>query len=380
MEENATQIVDASLSDRYGHPMKYMRIALDACTLGRRRTGDETYVRGLLKGFAELQPKNLALHVITTSAYSGPKLEGFEWHQVPESNFFVRNFSGVPKLLSQVGVDLYHANYWARYWDSLPKVVTIHDVAFAAFPKGFKKHEVLIFNALSKRVAQKARHILTVSEFSKQEIHRFLRVPLEKITVTYNALDDCFRPADKKNADVPFILYVGNLHPRKNLVRLVEAFVKLKREHRTDLSLKIVGQKAWLYGDIFESVRKSGLESSVHFTGYVSQDELVQTYQNATVMVYPSLYEGFGLPVLEAMGCGVPVVTSKSTSLVEVAQNAAELVDPTSADSICEGIWNVISSERRRQELRARGLIRAQQFNWQTTAEKTLRVYEAVLQ
>lgn len=356
-----------------------MRIALDACTLGRRRTGDETYVRGLLNAWEAMRPDNLDLHVITTSVYDGPKNNAFKWHEIPKSNFFVRNFYSIPRLLRRIGVDLYHANYWTRYWDSFPKVVTIHDVAFAAFPKGFKKHETLIFNALGKRSAQNAKHILTVSEFSKREIHQYLKVPLEKITVTYNGLDECFRPVEKKQAPVPYILYVGNLHPRKNLVRLIEAFVKLKREHKTELKLKVVGQKAWLYGDIFESVRKSGLESSVEFTGYISQDQLVQTYQNATVMVYPSLYEGFGLPVLEAMGCGVPVVTSDSTSLAEVAGKAAELVDVRSAESICQGIWRVISSETRQQELRQRGIARAEKFSWQQTARKTLDVYQCVL-
>jgi glycosyltransferase involved in cell wall biosynthesis len=359
--------------------MKRMRIALDACTLGRRRTGDETYIRGLLNGWSAMRPNDLDLHVVTTSVYDGPKNEAFEWHVVPKSNFFVRNFYSVPRLLPQIGVDLYHANYWTRYWDAFPKVVMIHDVAFSAFPHGFKAHETLLFSALAKRSAQNAKHILTVSEFSKSEIHKHLNVPLEKITVTYNGLDDCFKPAKQKSSTAPYILYVGNLHPRKNLVRLIEAFVQLKRERQTDLVLKIVGQKAWLTAEIFESVRTSGLESSVEFTGYISQEQLVQTYQTATVMVYPSLYEGFGLPVIEAMGCGVPVVTSNSTSLAEVAGDAAELVDGHSADAICQGIWRVVSSQERQNDLRQRGLIRTRKFNWQTTAQKTLEVYRSVL-
>lgn len=366
------------LADSIVARMKRMRIALDACTLGRRRTGDETYVRGLLNAWEEIQPPNLELHVITTSEYEGPQSAAFNWHKIPKSNFFVRNFYSIPRLLKRIGVDLYHANYWTRYWDSFPKVVTIHDVAFAAYPKGFKKHETLIFNAVGKRAAQNAKHILTVSEFSKREIHKHLEVPLEKITVTYNGLDPAFKPAARKQSQTPYILYVGNLHPRKNLVRLVEAFVQLKSEHKTDVRLKIVGQKAWLYGDIFESVRASGLEGSIEFTGYISQEELVRTYQNATVMVYPSLYEGFGLPVVEAMGCGVPVVTSNSTSLAEVAGDAAELVDARSAVSIFQGIWTVLSSEDRQRELRRRGLERAQQFDWKTTACKTLEVYLSV--
>jgi glycosyltransferase involved in cell wall biosynthesis len=348
--------------------------------LGRRRTGDETYIRGLLNAWEEIRPGNLELHVVTTAAYTGPKSGAFRWHEIPKSNFFVRNFFSIPRLLPEIGVELYHANYWTRYWDSFPKVVTIHDVAFSAYPEGFKKHEVILFDALSKRAAQRAKHILTVSEFSKSEIHKHLKVPLDKITVTYNGLDPCFRPAVKKETAAPYILYVGNLHPRKNLVRLVEAFVQLKREYKTELTLKVVGQKAWLYGDIFESVRKGGLQSSVEFTGYVSQEELVKTYQNAMVMVYPSLYEGFGLPVVEAMGCGVPVVTSNSTSLAEIAGDAAELVDVQSPESICQGMWRVISSETHRQGLRQKGLARAQRFQWETAARKTLEVYRSVLQ
>ena len=356
-----------------------MRIALDACTLGRRRTGDETYNRGLLNAWSEIRPPDFDLQVITTTAYEGPKNDMFTWHVIPRSNFFARNFYHVPRLLPRIGVDLFHANYWTRYWDSFPKVVTIHDVAFAAFENAFKKVEMVVFNAMGKRVARNAKHILTVSEFSKREIHKYLNVPLDKISVTYNGLDDCFKPAEKNLKNAPYILYVGNLSPRKNLVRLIEAFVQLKREHRVELVLKIVGQKAWLYDDIFESVRKSGLQSSIEFTGYISQEQLVETYQNATVMVYPSLYEGFGLPVVEAMGCGVPVVTSNSTSLAEVAGDAAELVDAHSAESICQGIWRVITSEDRHKELRQRGLARVRKFDWQTTARKTLEVYRSVL-
>jgi glycosyltransferase involved in cell wall biosynthesis len=359
--------------------MKRMRIALDACTLGRRRTGDETYTRGLLNAWYEMRPDDLDLHVITTSAYDGPKNEAFCWHVVPRPNFFVRNFYSVPRMLPRIGIDLYHANYWTRYWDALPKVVMIHDVAFAAFEKGAKKHEMVLFTALARRTARKAEHILTVSEFSKGEIHKYLNVPLEKITVTYNGLDACFTPAQKPVSGAPYILYVGTLHPRKNLVRLIEAFLRLKREHNTPLVLKIVGKNVWLAGEIFDSVRKSGLESSVEFTGYISQEQLAQTYQNATLMVLPSLYEGFGLPVIEAMGCGVPVVTSNSTALAEVAGDAAELVDARSAESIYEGICRVISSEGRQRELRERGLLRARQFNWRATAQKTLEVYRSVL-
>jgi glycosyltransferase involved in cell wall biosynthesis len=360
-------------------PMKNIRVAIDATCLGRRKTGNETYIRGVLDGFQMIQPANLELEVITTPHYAGPRPDSFVWREIPLGHFISRNFWKIPQVLSQSKPQLYHASFWTKFWDRVPKIVSVHDISFVCIPSGYKRHELLVYRSLIKLAAQKAARILTLSEFSKREICERWKIAPDKVTVTYLGLDDCFRPSAERVKTAPSILYVGNLHPRKNLIRLLQAFILLKREKKTDARLKIVGQKAWLYDDIFETVRKNKIESDVEFTGYISQDELVRHYQAATVMVYPSVYEGFGLPVLEAMGCGTPVVSSNTTSIPEVAGDACELVNPESVEEIAAGIWRVISSPERQAELRHRSLEQAKKFDWKTTASQILQAYSQTI-
>lgn len=360
--------------------MNSLSVAIDACCLGRRKTGNETYIRGLLSGFAELSAPDLGLHVLTTPHHQEFRNPAFQWHEIPLENFFKRNFSIIPKALKQMAVPLYHASYWAKWWNMPPYLVMIHDLSFVSFPQGFKTQERLVYANLIRQVARRARHILTVSEFAKSELQYHWKVPEEKITVTYNGLDsDCTPAMPLKEISTPYILYVGNLHPRKNLVRLLEAFVLLKKEKKIPHQLKIVGQSAWLFDDIFNTVRKSRIEEDVVFTGYVDRKDLIALYQQAELTVYPSLYEGFGLPVLEAMGCGCPVVTSNTTSIPEVAGDAAVLVDPTSVESIADGIDSVLFNPEKQSLLRARGSARAQSFQWIQTAQKTLAAYHRCL-
>lgn len=360
-----------------------MRIIFDACCLGRRKTGNETYTRGLLRGFAELAPADLDVTVLTTSHHKGERQSSLHWQEIPLGNFATRNFWTIPRLVHAAKPDLYHAGYWVRYWNIDPYVVMIHDISFMTFPVGFKPHEKIVFTRLITQSARRARQVLTVSEYSRHEIHEHMGVPLDQITVTYNGLDDCFVPrssAPATSSEPPYILYVGNLHPRKNLVRLLEAFVRLKAETKTNATLKIVGQKAWASDDVFETLRRHRLENDVYLTGYIAQDEVVRLYQNATVTVLPSLFEGFGLPVLEAMACGSPVVTSSTTSLPEVAGDAGILVDPLSVEAIAEGLWRVLSSPTLQDSLREKGYLQAKKFTWSGTAQSTLDGYQAALQ
>lgn len=428
-----------------------VKVLIDACCLGRRKTGNETYIRGLLRGLADCgkagdrsqgtevrrqetgdrsggqeAPRAVPeLAVVTTAAHRGERPGCFEWMDIPLGNFATRNFLTLPRVLKSSGAALYHASYWTRFWaEPVPSVVMIHDLSFVSFPQGFRPHERLVYAGLIRQVARRARHLVTVSEFSKQELMERWKIPADRITVTYNGLDPCFRPkagaegvecrvpsvegeirrepgglrdehgpthtpndARSTTRDAlapsstfqPYILYVGNLHPRKNLVRLLEAFVRLKAEARIPHQLKIVGQAAWLCGDIFETVRRHRLEGEVEFTGYVAQDELVRLYQDAALAVYPSLYEGFGLPVLEAMACGCPVVTSRTTSIPEVAGEAAELVDPESVDAIAAGLARVAGDAAWAAELRRRGPERAARFTWEATARQTLAAWERAL-
>lgn len=350
------------------------RVLIDACCLGRRKTGNETYIRGLLSGLARLQDEwsaEFEISVIVTDQFSDARSGAFRWFEIPVGNFAVRNFVTIPSLLSRKRADLYHGSYWLRFWSQpCPSVLMVHDLSFVAFPQGFHRHEQLVYANLVKWCARAARGIVTVSEFSKTELTKWWEIPPERITVTPNGIDDAFQPAEKAGAGP--LLYVGNLHPRKNLVTLLEAFVRLRSVHRIAVTLKIVGQPTWMSEGVFDTVRRNGLDSSVEFTGYISQQELVRSYQDATFLIYPSLYEGFGLPPVEAMACGCPVITSDGTSLPEVTGDAAKLVDPTDPIALADAMAALLSSPEARAKMRAAGLAQVQRFTWERCARTTL--------
>ncbi len=365
------------------------RIVIDGVCLGRRKTGNETYIRGLLAGLSqihELWRSDLRLSILTTSAYTGERQECFDWIEIPLGHFAVRNFVRIPRLLAQLRPDLYHATYWIRWWQPPSKtLLTVHDLSFVSFPQGFKTHERLVYATIIRWCARRAEHVVTISNFSKAELERRWKLPSNKVTSIYLGVDAKFTcsvsRADGSNAGKqPFLLAVGNLHPRKNLRRLIEAFLFLKREHAIPHQLRIVGQPAWLYDEVFESVRREGAEDQVTFTGYLSDGELVETYQQAETMVYPSLYEGFGFPPLEAMACGCPVVCSKAGSLPEVAGDAAVMVNPESVTSIAQGILQVLNDPACKIDLQRKGLEQAKRFTWKLCAEETLKLYRAEIQ
>ncbi len=365
------------------------KIFIDACCLGRRKTGNETYVRGLLSGLDEIisaaddsdPARAVDFHVITTAAHAGRRQPTFQWHDIPLGNFLTRNFITIPKLLKEHRASLFHASYWTKFWNQpCPSLLMVHDLSFVSFPQGFHKHEQIVYSSLVKRCAVSARHLVTVSEFSKQELMVHWNIPAEKINVTYDGIDADFHPSPTPSVPPrPYILYVGNLHPRKNLVRLIEAFVRLKTQKHIPHFLKIVGQAAWMSDAVFSTVRERNLENTVEFTGYVEQSTLVSLYQQAAVTVYPSLYEGFGLPPVEAMACGSPVVTSNTTSLPEVTKGAAVLVNPSSSADIARGILSILDDSVLRDRLITNGPARAAQFTWRACAEQTLHAYHSCL-
>jgi len=354
-------------------------IVLDGTWLGRRKTGNETYIRGLIEGWEQTGTDDFQIKILHHENFSPPTATKLDWKKIRLGNFLQRNFLTIPGELKKLHSDLYHATYWTRFWDSDAKVITVHDISFVTFPESYRRHDAFLFSKLGEWSSKRSNLVITVSEFSKSEICRHWRIDPDRVVVTYEGLDSIFRPETRSRTPGDYILYVGNLHPRKNLVRLLKAFVLLRRQEKCDIKLKVVGQTAWAYDDIFETVRENKMEDLVQFTGYVSSEELVRLYQNATVAVYPSLYEGFGFPVLEAMGCGAPVVTSNTTSIPEVAGEACLLVDPKSVEAIAAGMWKVIASESLQQKMRSDGLDRAKKFTWRECAAQTLQAYRKAL-
>ena len=296
----------------------------------------------------------------------------------------------LPFAVSKTKPDVtYYTNNIISFFGNRPCVVTIHDMTPFVLPESFMYCHALYQRAYVRFAAQKATKIITVSENSKRDICRILRVNEKKIVIIPNASNFAknIDSVDKLNNDLwaktnissPFILYAGAIHPRKNIRRIIEAYCQLKTYKKIPHQLIIAGSMRWKKRETIPQDTLNKIKNHVIFTGPVSDNDLVSLYKNCDVFVCPSLYEGFGLPVLEAMSLGAPVVTSNTSSLPEVAGDAAVLVDPTNVDEIVQGMWSVISDPKLANELRSKGLKQASKFSWEKTAKKVLEVLESVV-
>jgi glycosyltransferase involved in cell wall biosynthesis len=262
-----------------------------------------------------------------------------------------------------------------------PSVVTVYDLSFLLFPKAFKPANRIYLAATTRATARRARRVLTISEHARRDIVRLLSVPKEYVDVTYPAVEDRYRslPDDQVRAfrlarGLPqaFVFALGTLEPRKNLVGLLHAYARLSKPRPP---LFVAGGAGWRFSPIFDTVRQLHLSEEVHFLGFVPEDELPLWYNAARLFVFPSLYEGFGLPVLEAMACGTPVITSTAASLPEVAGKAAVLVQPADTDRIAQEMQRVLDDPQVRMEMHAAGRIQASRFTWHGMTEQTVASY-----
>jgi len=300
----------------------------------------------------------------------------------------------LPPLLRQQKIDIYHGvcNFELPVRKMCRYVVTIHDLVPLFFPELVPKKHLLFFKLFIKRAAQTADLIITDSEHSKQDICRYLRVADKKVRVIHlgytplplpqDADEQRRRLLERYGIRQPYLLFVGVIEPKKNLDRLLEAFALLRKERRIDeqIQLVIAGGKGWFCEQIEQRIAELRLGASVILTGFVPDDALPLFYSGADAFVFPSIYEGFGLPVIEAMSYGAPVIASNVSSLPEIAGNAALLVTPTAPESIAEGIETVLRHPEKRELMRTAGRLRAQHFSWQRTAEETYRAYQDVFQ
>jgi len=236
---------------------------------------------------------------------------------------------------------------------------------------------------------RRADRVITISESTRQDVINLCGVAPERVTPILLAADEKFRPAapdaiaafrERHNLPARYILYMGTLEPRKNIETLVQAYARLRASGSDDHILVLAGGKGWQYETIFEQVRALGLTDSVRFPGFVPADEQALWYSSATVFAFPSRFEGFGLPLLEAMACGAPVVSSWASSLPEVVGDAGLLVDPSDVDGLCAALRRLMDDEQQRQAFVAAGLARAQTFSWRRMASETVQVYREVLQ
>ena len=367
-----------------------MRIGIDARKL--HDFGIGTYLQNLLKELVRLDDD--AQYVVLCRAVDAEWLAALGPRVQPvvtgAGNYSVREQIEVPWRLWRAGVDLFHTpHYVLPVLVPCPSVVTVHDCIHLMFPQYLPNRFAYSYARTSIRMAaRRATRILTVSESSKRDILRFCRIPPDKVTVIYNAIDDRFReppPAEeierireRFQLHEPFVLYVGNVKPHKNLERLIEAIHHLHENGYDSLKLLVIGSDISKYAELRRAVHRYNLHKYVRFLGFMPDATLAVLYRLAAVFVFPSLYEGFGLPPLEAMASGAPVVTSNVSSLPEVAGDAAVLVDPRDPRAIADGIRRVLTEPGLRETMRAKGLARAADFSWDRSIRRIRQIYGEV--
>jgi glycosyltransferase involved in cell wall biosynthesis len=367
-----------------------VRIGIDARKL--HDFGIGTFIRNLLRQLARLDSQTEFVILCRPEDRDALAVIGENFRPVAETsgNYSISEQLMIPWALKREGVTLFHAPHYV-----LPplvqcrSVVTIHDCIHLMFPQYLPNRWSLAYARTSITLAaRRSTRVLTVSESSKRDILRYVDIPPGKIDVIYNAYDERFRdePNEEAVARVrerfqlqdQFVLYAGNVKPHKNLERLIEAFHLVRSRGLDHLKLVLIGDEISKYTALRRAVHRHQLHKYVRFLGFLPLDTLAVLYRLAGVFVFPSLYEGFGLPPLEAMASGTPVVTSNVSSLPEVAGDAAVLVDPYSASAIADGIYRVLTDDSLRLDLKRRGLERATQFSWESSVRRVREIYGQV--
>ncbi|KAA3617965.1 MAG: glycosyltransferase family 1 protein [Calditrichaeota bacterium] len=364
-----------------------MNIAIDARCLEGNKTGVGRYLGNIIQNFPNSE-KDTNLQLYCTVDFS----------LTADVNLQKKIVKGHPLLWKQFLVPLHQLidkpdvffvpSYSTPIFNPIPTVVTIHDLIFTKFPEWTDRKQRWRFKNIVTRSAKYASKIIAVSESTRKDIINLTDVKSEKVEVVYEGIDSKFEVLSKsraikliKNLDIQsdFILYVGSMHPRRNLHRLLHAFKGILHKGMNNYKLMLCGLNLYTKSDVNNWIDELGLKDYVRILGYVTEEELLGLYNMATVFVYPSLYEGFGLPILESMACGTPVLTSNVSAIPEVAADAALLVDPYSIDELSSGLQSLLKSEKLRKEFIERGHARKQLFSWENTAKQTSEILKSVV-
>jgi glycosyltransferase involved in cell wall biosynthesis len=368
-----------------------LHIAIDAHSVGAELGGNESYAINLIEALAEIDQTNLyTLYVTKRAAIErfDQRWPNFKVKQTLPHTPLVRIPLTLSRELRRNPVDVLHVQYTAPPFAPCPVVTTIHDLAFEHLPETFNRRSWLQMRLTVRMTVRRAAHIITVSEYSRRDISATYGIAPRRITVTPEAAGPNFSPVNNETElkriresygiQENYILSLCSIQPRKNLVRLIEAYSCLRRG-RPGFKLPqlvLAGKRGWLDSETFRAAERNALGNDLLFTGYVAERDLPGLYSGAVCFVYPSYFEGFGLPVVEAMQCGVPVIAGNRTSLPEVAGEAGVLFDPFDTQALVKALTQVIEDSEYRAVLRSKGLERARNFNWKTTAQLTLGVYE----
>lgn len=373
-----------------------MSIYIDISAAVHARAGLGRYAESLACALAMLHPRRYALfyNAGLRKPCLPPELDGLPSRRVYAGYkpwrmaVWLGHLLGIhfDKLLPDA--ELFHATeHLLLPLRQIPTVLTVHDLIFRLFPEHHKRLNFWYLNATMPLYCRRADAIIAVSEATKRDLIRLYGVPAEKIAVIHEAAAPHFKPvapeqiaAVRERYGLPdhYILRVGTIEPRKNLERLLDA-LQLVQHYDSTVRLVVVGSKGWLYERFFKKLHGSELRHAVVLTGRVQDTDLPAIYSGATLLVEPSLYEGFGLPLLEAMACGTPVVCSNTSSLPEVAGDAACYFDPRDSAAMAEAIGEVWRDGSLRDTMRHNGLVRAAQFSWERTAQETLAVYRTLV-
>lgn len=374
-----------------------MNIGINCNPVMNKKTGVGNYIHNLLLELVKIDKINNYIlffyslrHLDSTkSAQYNFKHKKTIGLKIPQLflDFFWDKLKFPPIEFFTGKLDIFHNNFYSPPMKKVKNIITIYDMSFFAYPefhtKGtqrFKNKVLKYYNSASK--------IITISNFSKREILKYIDIPEKKIEVIYPGVDIQNQKLElredyilkKYSLSKGYILYVGTIEPRKNLEGLIKAYKLLLSDdkYKNKYDLVIVGKLGWKYETFFKTLENSGLQDKVKLLGYIPDEELPAIYKHASLFVYPSIYEGFGLPVLEAMAYGTPVITSNVSSLPEVAGDAALLINPHNYKEIRDGIADILSTEQLKSQLIARGKERVKRFSWTKTAEKTLEIYKEV--
>ena len=366
-----------------------MRIGLDGIPLASTKTGIGHYTLELSRALARIDPED-EFELISPYRFSSsfeqnpPNLRAVE---AARRRFWW--FVGLPLYLRRHPLSLFHGtNYEIPMWSKCPTVLTIHDLSLLVHPETHEPHVVRRARYRLPLMARSATKIITATEFMKREVSEHFKIDPARIAVTPYAQRQNFHPLSRGETEQMrarfeiedvFVLFVGTIEPRKNLITLLRAFAEVIRTTELRPQLVIAGKKGWLMDEMSNYINSEDLSARIKFTGYITDEDLGALYSSCTVCVYPSLYEGFGLPPLEAMACGAPVIASNVPSLFESTGKAALLVPPTDVQQLSQAIAEMIRNPEKRAYFSKAGLERASQFSWERTAELTLEVYREVV-
>lgn len=376
-----------------------MKIAIDINELTlKQHAGVKVYTREIVKALGEIDKENEYIlyanckDAALSRLYNFGNYGNFKLGAV-KSAFPFWTYTELPRKINKDKPDILFMPIQTTPFFKKPKnikiVATVHDLAFLLFPEDFTPKDRFFLNFHTKKAVQMADRIIAPSEATKKDLIKFYNVEENKIKVIYHGVET--RHCLVSTTTNPYILFVGTIQPRKNLICLIEAFEKIKNtmlrsekksgteagsRYACSLRLVICGGKGWMADKICKRARKSEFSKDIIFTGGVSDDELARIYKNALIFVLPSLYEGFGLPVLEAMSYGVPCVVSDNSSLLEIADDHALLVNAFSSDDIAEKISMFLTNEALRKDFSQRGIKNAEKFSWIESARKTLNIFK----